>query len=269
MEINMKHIVKLLGILAASMVLFACDGGGGGSPAKKLKIYMLDTESVDNNQDGVFDKVTTYSYDDKGTRLTAGVDNDGDGLDDYVYSYRYDKGDRVEAFMDFDGDGETDKSAVYTFDINGYETSRKFFARGVAKHITEYTNYGNGNRWSSEGRYLPDDGVVDVVEIWTYDESGNNLTYIARDAADKVLVAFYKEYDDKGNLVLTVKDDNKNGVFDEAEIAAASSFEYTFDKNGNKKTQVEKVNDEVVSEITYTWKPFEVWKKPTILKNLG
>lgn len=109
----------------------------------------VESRSYDAGDDGVIDKVWTYTTDEQGRVLAEDIDEDLDGEPDARVEYTYDAdGNRSTESWDYDLDGTIDFTSQSTF-----EDGRRV--------LEERDTDGNG--------------TVDATKVWSFDEWGQPL----------------------------------------------------------------------------------------------
>lgn len=117
--------------------------------------------------------------------------------------------------------------------------SQGFFA--LSSNNTDSDNDGNFNvtrdiTYDDNGNqltYITKDaaGAVTQSQINTYDENGKQLTLRVKDGAEAILTHSAASYDDNGNQLTRSFDRNRNGIFEQEEITT-----FTYDTSGNQLT---------------------------------
>ena len=80
------------------------------------KMFRKVSSEYDSNGDGTANRITTYTYDTSGNKLTYSYDNNGDGTADEIGTYTYDtNGNRLTLSYDKDGDGTVYEITTYTW----------------------------------------------------------------------------------------------------------------------------------------------------------
>ncbi len=237
-----RTVYKKIAIsLAASMLLVACggsssggDGSSGDGGAKSgSSEYKVLKKTQDTDNDGVADKIYTYSYDAKGNNIKTSTDKNANGVADLIERYTYDTdANELTYTIDDDANGEVDKIHTYTYDTNGNKssTSTDSDANGVANIITTYT-YDTHSNISTYNYDSNADGVADSVYKYTniYDANANKVKTTLYKPNGLVSSIYTYTYDSNGNMLTYAIDDDANGVADRI-------YTYTYDANDNKIT---------------------------------
>lgn len=146
------------------------------------------TESVDSENDGVFEKFTEYEYNAAGDQVRLHTVN-AEGNTTRLYTWTYGQGGLLAgAERDHDGDGVIDWRATYIADENGF---------------IEQLRYDNNG-----------DGIDDHVSLFVTGEFGETRQYRSDDDGDGV-DDYFAEYFYEGLRRVRVEVDNSgDGAID-------------------------------------------------------
>jgi hypothetical protein len=160
------------------------DSNGDGSP-NRISTYTYDangnrlTDSNDSNGDGSPNSISTLTYNANGNPLAYSIDSNGDGSPNFIYTYTYDANGNIPTYsIDSNGDGSPSSIHTYTYDANSNMLidSNDSNVDGSPNRISTYTYDANGNLLTysidSNG-----DGSPSSIFTTTYDANGNQLTY--------------------------------------------------------------------------------------------
>lgn len=214
------------------------------------------SQTVDNGNNGIVNKIKLYTYDNFGNILTFSHDDLGDGrfiVESYTYNHfnkilthiaesndtkvfhivnTYDnQGNRITTSKDFNGDGVFDRKFTNIFDANGniLISSRDDAIDGVIESNTTYTYDNNNNLLTKRVDNLTD-GSIEFIRIYTYDNNNNLLTYsVDNGGTEYVDLLRINEYDDRGNLILKAIDHDGDG---NGTVLITNT--YTYDENNNR-----------------------------------
>ena len=218
-------------------------------------------EEGDEGNDGTINKITTYTYDNKGNRLTKNYDyyntssrtHGADGIADKVNTYTYDeKGNMLTDKLDHreDGNHDIDEILTYTYDANNNRLTYAidYHADGTPDHINYYT-YDEDNKLikSLDDSTVP--GNSDHTKIFIYDAQGNNIRIDYDNKSDGTIDRINNyTYDTNNNQVKRTIDFENDG-----EIDSITTYEY--DVHGNQIKTVEKnpENGNPKAIIVKTW----------------
>lgn len=143
----------------------------------------------DDENDGIWDYLGSYQYDDSGNLLVRAWDTDADGIDDVIETRTFDSEGRVLTLsFDLDGDSIVDRVDTSTYDSDG---NRLVYARdddgdGIDDYV-ETRTYSTDGDVLSLALENTGDGVVDRVESWTYSAPGAKSIYTLDSNADSVI----------------------------------------------------------------------------------
>ncbi len=243
----MPHAKKTLAIILSTLALTACDldaididdsvetsdpittAPEPGTPLLKEQIA-----EIDYDEDGTVDRtsIRSFTYDANGNLITESRDggelSDADGTPDAIDTYTYDKqGNQLTLSKDYNGDGTADYIENFAYDDNGHLLNiTSDFYRSDGTVITNFatTSYdaeGNLDRKSFD---FGNDGTIDDIESYTYDDNGNVLSLYQGNNDGSINPLYTYTYDEKGNQLTESYDDG--GFF--------YTITFTYDDNGNQ-----------------------------------
>lgn len=188
---------------------------------------------IDEDSDGNFDSIKTYTYNEKDAILRIDFDNDGDDIPDtsqfFNHTYTYDNNGNVITHTEDDlsnGEG-TDYQWTYTYDAFNNKTSEliEYVQSGYnpTKNIWIYDERGNMIR---EELSVSEFSDPDSIKTWLYNDNNLMIQYSFTDDQweyDGVSTINY-EYDGKDNIVKAFKDyDGDRSVYEQVIIRTYSS----------------------------------------------
>ena len=192
--------------------------------------HNLIKEEDDDRNDGTINNITTYTYDNKGNRLTKNYD--------YYNTPSHTHG----------ADGIADKVNIYTYDENGNMLSDKYDNRRDGDHdideILTYTYDSNNNRLTYAIDYHAD-GTPDNITYYTYDENNNLIKSFDDDTVpgNSDHTKFFIN-DTKGNNIRIDYDNKSDGTIDRV-----NNYTYDIDNNQIKRT-IDFENDGEIDSMT-------------------
>ncbi len=209
----------------------------------KAKQYRILSEGFDRDNDGIIDKMTSYTYDAHGNALTQTIDNDGYGsggaVDEYHhYYYVYNKDGSVFSVMEDNDEWTT----VYMYDSMG----RKI--RETEKYIEYIYTYDNKNNVISVKIDLDHDGIVNIVHSYTYDKYCNILIDSFVDIEDSSIKIISYSYIYNIDGIMKSKKITSDSGFSETEY-----FIYDNNKNVILKTIDSGSDGTIDSRYKYAW----------------
>ncbi len=223
--------------------------------------------NISFNLDGMFSTKSEYTYDESGNRLTRAYSK---YINDEWVKYLESKyiGDEEKTLysISFNSEDEFDYKIEYTYDENGnrltdtyskyindqwvkyteykyinnerktvYETYSKL--DGTFDRRYEYTFDDKGNQLSYMlSMYKNNSWTYSLKSEYTYDESGNQLSWISSNYIDGDWTYDFKyefSYDNNGNELNHIVSNYENNSW-----TYSCKYEYTYDDNGNKLTEV-------------------------------
>lgn len=240
---------------------------GADEVVEQITFYAYDeqgnrtSESYDYNADGVADETNTYTYtyDEQGN-LTSEIDFGADPLINRINTYTYDEQSNLisESYGDLaftnigvehDGNAHDIISQKYFYKYNsnydeaGNEIEKKRYLGETGK-ITYYAHDNNGNLYREINI---NNGNIDQVITYTYDEQGNLISesydYDYNGVADRIDAYTYNE---QGNLSTKNIDSDTDGVADE-------TITYTYDEQDNLITESIDSNADGIADQIMTY----------------
>ncbi len=253
---NMKHTMKLVGIIIASVALVACSGGGT-DPVKTEKVWRLFERSATfkskkvsykYNGSGLLEKQVfkfehfEFIYNDQGVLLKKEAYNAAEGGELVRYEEFDPYGEATRRFQK--ENGVFKKTIEYKnkypvdLDINNKKTQkeiqqyvqRKILQTFISNELSPYL----GSKINSRERQV----TVERIEEFDFTNSNEKITnvfeYPDDRKADKVFHAFYDKYGMR--------------LF-------GREYDYEEDGSGNLKVATDRATG---SRIHYTWKQMDI-----------
>ena len=188
----------------------------------------------DFNGDGVLNSIQTNTYDTAGNLLTVSIDNDGDGVLDYIQvrTYTYDAtGNLINRSIDSDGDGVPNSIQTNTYDTAGNVLTSSYDSDGDGVPNSIHTNtYDTAGNLLTRRNDTDGDGVLNSIQTNTYDTAGNLLTRRNDTDGDGVPnFILTNTYNSVGNLINRSIDSDGDGVLNNIQTN-------TYDSVGNLLT---------------------------------
>ncbi|MBQ7971987.1 MAG: hypothetical protein IJ291_00835 [Lachnospiraceae bacterium] len=187
----------------------------------------------------VKEEAVSYSIEDDGSKTEEG---------NTVKTYEYDeKGNQIKR-INYE-DGELDITVESTYDEMGNLITEKtaMGETGIVRTFT-YAYDEDGNKIREEF----DNGKEELNDLnrvteFTYDENGNCIYSKGEYADGSVSSVVNSEYDENGNLI------KESSLYGFAMVPVVTTYEYTYDYEGNIVKRVKKEDDgtETVDEYTY------------------
>lgn len=189
---------------------------------------------------------------------------------DSVSVYAYDTYGNITRMADYDADGNLVSETVdeYEYDTDGNITKDKQYIDGVLSGETEYTVTDGESTISGFTAYY-EDGSKSIAE---YDANGNSVKLTDYDSDGAVVFQADSEYAEDSNgewyesqCTETYSDGtkiectyNERGdalsrvCYDaDGNVESSETWEYAYDDDGHKKTEVSYVDSKIWQEITY------------------
>lgn len=221
---------------------------------QSLREYGIDTvkqalpeqEIVDNDNDGIPDAVTRYTYDVNGLLTEQTEDTDGDGVVDVIYSYAYDSDWNLKSrSRDNNGDGVTDNYYEYEYDTYGRLIQRKIDEEGDGnfESITymTYNIYGRELSRSTDTAPLGDMNIIITTVYNAYNQEESRE--VDSDADGDADYAALIEYGEEGYPYKYSIDSDGDGTYEEVRI-------FTTDSEGKPLSMISE-NESYM--VTYEW----------------
>ena len=207
--------------------------------------YALTSSTYDNENDGMLESVTTYSYDSNGYNTRIEYDNNADGITDlrhtitydhlgrdvhqetdfendgsadYITIHKYSKNYSVERSTDNDGDGIFDEIRTSVYNNQGFIALRASDSdgNGIPEYVStfDYDSYGNNILNEVDAN---NDGIIDYVANITYRNPTtrhNALFESDTDFDGAIDLVTFHSYDANDNLTHSQMDNDGDGVYD-------------------------------------------------------
>jgi hypothetical protein len=208
-----------------------------------VKQTLLEQEIVDNDNDGIPDAVTGYTYDINGLQTGQTEDTDGDGVVDVIYSFAYDSDWNLKSrSLDTDGDGVADNYNVYEYDSYGRITQRKVDDDGDGEFESiiyrTYNIYGRELSRSIDNAPLGDIDSITTTNYNVYNQQES--MEIDSDADGDADYSALIEYGEEGYPYKYSIDNDGDGIYEEVRI-------FTTDSEGNPLSMVSEDESYIVT----------------------
>lgn len=212
----------------------------------------------------------TYTYDNKGNKLTAEKVYEYEGSEsdpnyNNITTYTYDNAGNMLTALTSYKDGSWRKH-TYTYDQNSNLLTEVYESDECIYEEFTYTYDNNGNVLSHIEKYHNSPTyVVTISRIYAYDDQGKltfNQTIQNHGLSESIHETTYN-YDENGNLLIEEYSDGQTVTgkcvytYDEnsnliSKVGNDSSY-YTYDDRGNVITKEQYENEELKEKVTYTY----------------
>ena len=252
---NMKNITKLIGILVASTMLFACDSSGSSKPVKMVKVWKISEVARYDAQEKLQEKTKNY-YDNNGLLYKKESFDLTRGVDGY-YKYTYTNGvvSKEENFV-IDPNSSTDSLYKVTkMDNQGTVELSK-----ATDFTHKYNNtYDNNNPEHLLKRKQYRDSVVFYTMDYTFNDNTVEIIQTREKTGSKTWNKF--TYNDERNLAsIEARRDNSAG-----DLKSKYTYEY-FDENDDGRIDKQTYDNSNVGLIwvkTFKWEEYNVTEAST------
>ncbi|MCF6189949.1 MAG: hypothetical protein L3J51_05705 [Cocleimonas sp.] len=261
----MKHTMKLLGIIIASMALVACGGGGGNPPVKTEKVWKLKEKVLPTGEQITFDydgsgnvirqnnktsgTHVEFNYDDKGVLLTR-EDFHADG--------------KLRYHTVFDSHGEPKSRAgpslvpglIYdnTYDDDRVVPDEASKRNNTETYANSYLRVYPASKLVSRAR---SGGLVNRIEKYSYEGNTIYATFFKSDDSISDVIS-KKTFDENANIVRHEGDEDGERGPKEVRLYYTSDYTYDYDGNSNLKSSTLKKADGSEEITTYKWEQIDV-----------
>ena len=175
------------------------------------------------------ESTTNVTRDSEGNE-TLTLDQNSDGLIDRVTTRRFDRGGRLTLeTQDLNMDGTPDSTRMLTYDSNGLLAMERIEAdedaNGDLDSIREILHNEQGQPTSANIDYNGD-GVIDQIETWRYDSAGRLLEHASQNPSTGVSIALLQlQYDNAGRVTrrATTSDFIHTWTYDDDGVLTQSS----------------------------------------------
>ena len=218
------------------------------------------------DQDGNIFRVIGYNEDGEIILSVSWYDWDDDGVYDSYIEYRYDENGNKILRIETDAEGNILAYERYEYEYYGdgsVKTETAYDQNGLAVEMYEYNEDGDiivSANWYD----WDDDGVYDSYTEYRYDENGNCIVWIRKDAEGNILNYKryeYEYYDDGTIKTETAYDQNGLAVemheYNEDGDTILSVYWYDWDDDGQNDSCEEWYYDENHNVILYIEKDGE------------
>lgn len=208
--------------------------------------FNLDNNSITRTRtrtDNSFGDAYTYSFDEAGNQIGLIIDNDNDGISDYIAEWAFDeKGEKKLHQIDLDGNGTIDyKDVIETEyhannDLSFYKRTAESFSEdtGERENFRSVTYHYDTNREITYEfnaiQSNPESMLFAQSTTYTRDANGKPTSIIKDidgDGTPDEISTF--QYDEEGNETLAETDSNADGIID-------SSVSTSYERIGNQLT---------------------------------
>ncbi len=211
--------------------------------------WFLDTELVDEGNNGSIDRKLTSEYDPNRLRTTKLYDADNDGNYDGTVRYSYNSENQLtKEDADIDDDGTVDYSTRFILNSSGNISKEEISAYVEPKTYENSYIYDNNGKLAVAKKDTNGDGVVDFQSRYFYG-SGNELVREDFDSDNNGTINFTKHYDyvsdDGGNIIeITIRVVSDGNTFN---FYTKFEYDYYGNKTKEERTGLELGRNRIIS----------------------
>ena len=242
--------VVLIGLFLSGCALKFTD------PKLSAKVTGPCRATVDSNNDGKADTVTSYGYDKAGRLVEKSYENAGDGKLDAItkisydakgaivlqemvdgasgnkvgqISFHYDDGGLlVETVTDDPYDGQPDAQTIYKYDAGGSKVREIYYQKDEIPNGTLSIGYDRAGQPVSFQSDTNSDGEIDWIRTASYDEQGNREREILQNVTGEITQIVTYAYDSLGNRIGKSVDGGADGVIERETTYFVDEYGNTF-----------------------------------------
>lgn len=224
--------------------------------------------SLDTDQDGKIDRITTYTYDPSGRVVEESLDDSGDGIVNVVTMIQYTAGGQVslreffnpesgqkygQVLHRYDGRGlpveevvddplgaEIELHTFYEYDGSGHKIRENYFRDGGVPNGWRAFEYDNSGLVVKEMSDYDGDGRANWTRQYTYNPQGLLSEVMVEDAEGELEQLELYKYDERGFRISKDVDYDADGLFER-------KMTYLVDEYGNTYGIEDSLNEQLIS----------------------